>query len=440
MGDNGLEVVRPSALPQAAVPIILPVPPGAVKVLPRWADEDEVSKWRVKYRPHDEKANPDLVDDGLPWTELELRYFTRELPLSGLDYGLPHFFKVAIETPDGWSDWSNVVKCDVPSPTAPGKCAGVYAIVQDGSSVLLRWTKPLDFAVVTPALRITRYNILVSWVPRGDEEPEACCREIFVEEDTDSYVVTGLESLTEYHFQVAAENVAGWGDYSDPSPAVHVVPPVPITLNQPTLRRATHHSVVIQWQHPPVSKVPVDSFAFRHTSSRDWSSDVTEINDVAANLSQYVIDDLRPGQVYIFQVRALNRFGKAIWSESSIPIRTLDGDVPSRIEDLTAPEIYKSFIRLQWSPVCANGYPVTGHLVRFAHSPDMAGAVEMIPELFRKDAYDCCDIRHLRRRKYYFQMTAINFMAQAEWSNQVMIDNEASAPSLEDTKPPALSA
>ena len=37
-----------------------------------------------------------------------------------------------------------------------------------------------------------------------------------------------------------------------------------------------------------------------------------------------------------------------IWSDSSIPIRTMDGATPSAIEDLTASEIYKSFIRLQF--------------------------------------------------------------------------------------------
>eukprot|EP00913_Durusdinium_trenchii_P002193 g2025.t1 len=83
-------------------------------------------------------------------------------------------------------------------------------------------------------------------------------------------------------------------------------PPVPKTLNQPTLRRSTHHSAVIQWQHPPFTDVPVDSFSFRHTTSADWSGEVVEITDVSPSLSQYVITGLRPGQVYIFQVRAVS--------------------------------------------------------------------------------------------------------------------------------------
>lgn len=389
---------------------------------------------------HDGASDPDQNEGGPPWVELELRHFTRELPLSGLAFGQLHHFKVAIETPDGWSDWSSAVRCEPPAPTPPGKCAAVYAKVLDGSSCLVRWTKPLDFAVATPNSQITRYRILVCWPPQHHQQPEDCYREIVLDEDTDSYTVSDLVSLTDYYFQVGAENIAGWGDYSDPSPVVNVVPPVPITLNQPTLRRATHHSVVIQWQHPPVSDVHVESFRFRYTSSTDWSHDVEEIKNVAANLSQYVIEGLRPGQIYIFQVRALNRFGMGIWSESSIPIRTLDGSAPSKIWDLQAPYIYKSFIRLTWRPVEENGYSATSHLLRFAHMPDMDGAVELTPVVFREGDNDACDIRHLRKFKYYFQVAAINKMGMAEWSEPCVVDMTAPPPSIQDTtaKPAAL--
>lgn len=437
MLHSGLDVVESGPLPKAHVPIVLPVPTGSVKVMPRWAEEDEVSKWRVKYRMYDGQ-DPNYDGENLPWTELELRYFTRELPLSGLESGQIHHFKVAIETPDGWSEWSDAVNCEPPLASPPGKPAAVYAIVQDGSSASIRWTKPLDFAVATPTLRIYRYRILVSWPPAPEEEPDTNYREILVEEDTDNYLVTDLHSLTDYYFQVAAENVAGWGEYSDPSAPVNVVPPVPMTLGSPTLRRATHHSVVIQWQHPPLCDVPVESFRFRYTSSSDWSQDVNEIKDVAANLSQYVIQGLRPGMIYIFQVRALNRFGMGIWSENSIPIRTLDGGRPAKIQDLTAPHVHKSFIRLQWRPVEENGYEVTSHLLRFAHMPEMEGAVEAVPAVIRCDSFDYCDIRHLKKLNYFFQVAAVNKMGMADWSDAVVVDMAAPTPAVEDAKAPAL--
>ena len=47
-----LEPIVPK-LTKAAQPLVLPVPGAAVKVLPRWSEEDEVLRWRVRYRPHD---------------------------------------------------------------------------------------------------------------------------------------------------------------------------------------------------------------------------------------------------------------------------------------------------------------------------------------------------------------------------------------------------
>ncbi|CAK9048820.1 unnamed protein product [Durusdinium trenchii] len=40
----------------------------------------------------------------------------------------------------------------------------------------------------------------------------------------------------------------------------------------------------------------------------------------------------------------------------------------------------------------------------------------------RDNGFDSCDIRHLRKLKYYFQAAAINQLGIAEWSNAVMVD------------------
>lgn len=42
-----------------------------------------------------------------------------------------------------------------------------------------------------------------------------------------------------------------------------------------------------------------------------------------------------------------NCYGMGIWSESSIPIRTMDGHIPAKIETLKASDVYKSFMRLK---------------------------------------------------------------------------------------------
>jgi hypothetical protein len=437
----GLDEFAP-ILDEAAEPIIIPVPAGAVKVLPRWHEAEEVLRWRLKYRCLGEQVDTLIldgsIDDGEEWIELELRPFTRELPLTGLLHGHTHAFKVAILTRDGWSDWSRVVSCVPPSPELPGKCAAVFAMVKDKTTALVRWTRPIDFAAAVSCGHISRYKILVSWPPREDEETDRCAFEMIVEGDADVQEVPGLECLRDYRFQVAAENVTGWGEWSDPSPVLNMPPPVPQPPPQPTMRRATHHSAVIQWQHPPSGDAPIDSFRFRYTSSEDFSKGGDEVHDVPANLSQYVIEGLQAGRTYVFQVRALNKYGMGIWSESSIPIKTLNGHEPSKILDLCIPHVYRSFIMLQWRPASENGFEITQHFLRYAHTPDMAGAVELEPAVVRKGEFDTCELRHLQKKTYCFQVASKNKKGTSDWSDPVIVDLQAGQ--LEDARKLALMA
>mmetsp|Transcript_19507 Transcript_19507/g.56743 ORF Transcript_19507/g.56743 Transcript_19507/m.56743 type:complete len:449 (+) Transcript_19507:67-1413(+) len=439
LGTSEFAPISPT-LSAAATPIVLPVPIGAVKVLPRWAEEDGVVKWRLMYcaLAPDEAGrigNGETAASGLEWVECELRAFTRELPLTGLQHGVAHLFKVALETPHGWSDWSDVVECVPPSPELPGKCAAVLAVVKDDTTAHVRWTRPVDYAVAVGVGQILRYKVLVSWAPDSQ-------RELLIEGDADCCDVPELKCLTDYRFQVAAENIAGWGAYSDPCPPLQMPPPVPVKLPMPTLRRATHHTAVVQWQHPPATEVPIDSFRFRYTTEPRFpeglatSPHVVELADVPSNASQHTITDLRPGQTYIFQVRAVNSYGMGVWSDSSIPIKTADGREPSKIVNLSAPNLYASFVTLQWPPAEHNGYEVTWHVLKFANKPDLSDAQEMEPTVIRKDGLDTADLRHLKKERYYFQMAAVNSVGQSEWSDTLCVDMSV----FSKTQPAALQA
>lgn len=356
--------------------------------------------------------------------ELELRPFTRELPLTGLDHGVSHCFKVAIETVDGWSDWSKVVSCVPPAPMLPGKCAATMAIVKDKTTALVRWTKPIDYAASVSCGGITKYRLLVKCVDGDPDATAAPPREILIDEFVDGYEVGGLSGCCSYSFQVAAENITGWGELSDPSPTLRMPLPVPLPPQQPTLRRATHHTVVIQWQHPDPGDAAIESFSFRFTTSDDWKSEVEEVHDVSASLSQYVIQGLKPGKQYIFQVRALNRFGAGIWSDSSIPIKTLEGSEPAKIEDLTVPHKYRSFVTLRWPPAFENGYEVIKHVMRHAHNDKMEDPIEYPDiQVVRQGDFDTSSLRHLvKGRPYFFQVAAMNKKGMGPWSEPVMVE------------------
>lgn len=412
-------------------PLVRPVPSAAVKVFPRWPADAKVQKWRLRYC--EEGGNDDLArrrsaeerlesDEAV---ELELRAFTRELPLTGLQSGVRHFFKAKMLTEDGeWSAWSDTAECLVPSPTAPGKCAAVLATVKDATTALIRWSAPIDCASSTGQITEYRIRACSAWPLQSEEDLRLHCKEHPIDPssaEVGTFEVPNLECCVDYRFQVAAKNAGGWGDWSDPSEVINMPLPVPAPPSKPTLRRPTHHSAVIQWMHPNQGGAPIESFRFRYTTSEDWKEDVTEIHDVPQNLSQYVIKGLRPGRQYLFQVRAVNKYGIGIWSESSVPMRTVEGQAPSQIQNLTIPHIYESFITLRWPPVEDNGYEVTHHSVRYAFSPDMKDPIELPdPDVRDQAGFETCSLRHLAKGKtYYFQVVAFNKMGMTDWSPPV---------------------
>mmetsp|Transcript_10808 Transcript_10808/g.24713 ORF Transcript_10808/g.24713 Transcript_10808/m.24713 type:complete len:458 (+) Transcript_10808:80-1453(+) len=429
---NTLEPVVPK-LTKAAEPIVLPVPGAGVKVLPRWAVEDEVCRWRLKYRAQDVEL--DVEQSGTDssasqWVELELRPFTRELPLAGLDHGLPHLFTVALETADGWSDWSRVVTCTPPAPGVPGQPAAVLPTVIGKKKVLLRWTRPVDVAVSGSVACgcVLRYRVLVTWTGYTPGEPVETAKrlsgefDIVVEGDMDECEVDDLDCCQEYYFHVAAENVSGWGPWSDRSEMVTMPPPVPEAPPMPMMRRPTHRTAIIQWQHPP-SEAPLEGFTFRYTRAKDFESGaIEELPGIAPNMSQYLIQGLVPGATYIFQVRGVSKFGPGFWSETSIPMETPEGSEPAKVVDLAVAHIYRSFITLQWSPPNDNGFDLTKQVLRFSFTPKMEDAMEIEPPVRREKDMDMCDLRHLQKKVYYFQVGAENKMGKGHWSSPLEVN------------------
>lgn len=434
-------------------PLVRPVPSAAVKVFPRWPSEAKVLKWRLRYCEEGAMGSgpaEDLLDTEVA-IELELRGFTRELPLTGLSDGVRHFFKAQILTEEGWSSWSDPAECMVPSPTAPGKCAAVLATVKDATTATVRWSPPIDCASTTGKLTQYKIRAVSTWPLQSEEDLRLHCKEYSVDPTVESadpvgvYLVPNLECCVDYRFQVAAQNAGGWGEWSDPSEVINMPLPVPAAPPKPTLRRPTHHSAVIQWMHPNAGGSPIESFRFRYTCAPGgepgcWTTDVTEIHDVPHNLSQYVVKGLLPGREYLFQVRAANKYGIGIWSESSVSMRTVEGQAPSKITNLTIPHIYESFITLRWPPVEDNGYEVTHHSVRYAFSPDMADPIELQDPEVGKDhstGFETCSLRHLAKGKtYFFQVVAFNKMGMTDWSDPVEV-HLASRAERQKALPPA---
>lgn len=263
----------------------------------------------------------------------------------------------------------------------------------------------------------------MTWPTLGVTEDQSDEMEIIVDGDVDSYEVTGLVCQRDYRFQVAAQNSIGWGEWSDPSVAIRMPLPVPLKPPQPTLRRAAHQSLVVQWEPAEeMEEAPILSFTLRFTTSDAWTGEnIQEIPDVPANARQRVVDGLSPGENYTFQVRASNRYGMSTWSANSRPLRTIPGSPPSKIQ-LDVPHVYKSFVTLQWRPAKENGFTVTGHIMRCATDSDMSDVSEFDPCATLKGCFLSCDLRHLTKTMYHFQVAAFNQAGMSQWSDPIAVD------------------
>ena len=60
-----------------------------------------------------------------------------------------------------------------------------------------------------------------------------------------------------------------------------------------------------------------------------------------------------------------------------------------------------------------NGYPIDGYKVRYAHNEEMSEATEAVPSVVRDEGFDRCDLRHLRKLKYYFQAPSFTHESMA---------------------------
>lgn len=69
----------------------------------------------------------------------------------------------------------------------------------------------------------------------------------------------------------------------------------------------------------------------------------------------------------------------------------------------------------------------------------MAGAVELEPKIVRKGEFDTCELRHLQKKTYCFQVACKNRKGISKWSDPVMVNLQAGQ--LEDArKLPAIEA
>jgi len=396
----------PNPVPRYAGQVMVHFSPGETNTLLRW--------WLIYGK--DPNLETDSDDPEIPTFKHEFSMRTLQVPLIELDCQATYYFAVVVGNAFSDSERSEVASCVVREPTLPGQPSAPIARCKQNSpdTATLRWNAPIDYAG-EKASKITGYKVRML-----GSERDRTAKVYEVEEEYAE--IPDLGYTKDYRFQVQAGNVTGFGDWSEPSNPVQMPVPVPDAPAKAFVRKPTHHSVLVQWQHPPCNAFPIDTFRIRYCAGDTTFAPekTTEIHDIPNKLSSYTVKNLEHGIAYYIQVSAVSKIGQGRWSAPSAPIKTLEGAVPSKVKGLCKLYMYRSLVTLSWNTVENNGFPVTQSKLRYATKANLEDAKELMTV---EGAATQCPVTHLSQKSvYYFQVAAVNNLGIGAWSDALCLE------------------
>lgn len=170
------------------------------------------------------------------------------------------------------------------------------------------------------------------------------------------FTFDGLTNGEAVQFSVRAENSAGWGDWSAPSPAV--VPDVePGRPAAPSVQFADR-ALLVSWAPPANEGSAILNYDIRIGGGR---SQVQRIG----NVSDFRWDGLENGVEYTFDVRAVNAKGEGDWSTQSASEHPLTA--PSA-PGTPAGQRGDGYIDVAWQPGGNGGDAITQYEVQIVSS------------------------------------------------------------------------
>ncbi|XP_036851779.2 myomesin-2 isoform X1 [Manis javanica] len=233
----------------------------------------------------------------------------------GLTTGEQYVFRVKAVNPVGTSEnsqESDIIKVQA-ALTVPSHPYGITLLNCDGRSMTLGWKVP-------------KYSggsaILGYYVDKREAQHENWHEVSSSPFKERVLTVDGLTEGSSYEFRIAAANVAGIGQPSDPSQLFKCEA---WTMAEPgpaydlTFCEVRNTSLVMLWKAPmysgssPVSGYFVD---YREEDSGEWIT----INEAPTANRYLKVCDLHQGGTYVFRVRAVNASGVGKPSDTSQPV------------------------------------------------------------------------------------------------------------------------
>ena len=333
-----------SAAPLAAAPgapRTLTAEPGDQEVVLTWTtplDDGGSAIIRYEFR----YATGTSVSEDTSWQSAGLDL---ERTINALTNGQQYTFEVRAVNRVGAGAMRTASATPVAAPGAPR----TLTTEPGDQEVVLTWTTPLD----NGGSAIIRYEYRYA---RGSSVPSSTSWQsagLDLERTID-----GLTSGQQYTFEVRAVNGIGAG-------AVRTASAAPLAAAPGALRTLTaepgDQEVVLTWTTPlDDGGAPVTGYELRYAAGTSVSED-TSWQSAGLDLER-TIDGLSNGQVYTFQVRAVNRVGAgAVRAASATPVAA-----PGAPRTLTAEPGDQEVVLTWTTPLDDGGTPVAGYEFRYA--------------------------------------------------------------------------
>lgn len=317
-------------------------------------------------------------------------------------------FRVKAENENGQSPFSKeVVFKTLPScpgrPTKPQVKGKIHA-----TAFKVKWDPPLD----TGGAEISVYHLEIS--------SGSVYERIYSGKESET-LIDRLSPGTTYHIRVLCEGPGGSSACSDPC-LVTTEPVVPRAPQRPYCKSTpTPYAACLSWDKPDYNGgAPILEYEMEVEMTNKTRNSCYRGKDQFC-----VVKDLRPGEMYTVQVRAINRIGAGDWSEEySFHAGAAPPNAP---KELTITLKSPTHLTVIWDEPHCNGAPISEYILQSSTSD----TEELLFQTVYHGQQRSAELRNLAPfTTYHFRVCAVNSAGSSRYSTTFSQKTPAAPPNV----------